>query len=352
MARGSAVVTGGAGFIGSHLADALLADGWRVVAVDDLSSGRASRLAREAELAVVDVTDRVALDRVVDSVRPRAIFHLAAQTSVTTSVADPVADCRVNVIGTLSVLQAAQRHAAPVVLASTGGALYGDAAPTPTPETSPPAPISPYGASKLAAEAYVATWGRAHAAPHAVCRLANVYGPRQSADGEAGVVAIFSRLLARGEPPTLFGFGAPRRDYVHVADVVEALIAACGKAGVFNVGTGVATDVATLLAMLQNAAGTSIEPRGAPLRPGELENSCLDPRRAHERLGWAARTTLAEGLADTYRFFAETAERGEGEQATATMGRVIDLPLPQATNESGMDGAKHEARLEGQGCRA
>jgi UDP-glucose 4-epimerase len=317
-----AVVTGGAGFIGSHLVDALVGDGWRVVAIDDLSNGHGSSLADEAELAVVDVTDLVALDRVVEAARPRAIFHLAAQGSVTASVADPERDCRVNVIGTLRVLQAAQRHAAPVVLASSGGALYGDAAPIPTPETSIPAPVSPYGASKLAAESYVTTWSRAYGAPHAVCRLANVYGPRQRPDGEAGVVGIFSRRLARGEPPTLFGFGAPTRDYVYVADVVAALIAACGKAGVFNVGTGVATDVATLLALLQAVAGTSIEPQRAPLRPGELMRSCLDPRRARERLGWSARVPLADGLAWTYHSFRKASNLDRVADLTAAVPRA------------------------------
>jgi len=299
------IVTGGAGFIGSHLVDALLADGRRVVAIDDLSRGDPGRVAAEADLETVDITDGASLDRVIDAARPAAIFHLAAQASVTASVADPGHDCRVNVLGSVRVLEAAERHSAPIVFASTGGALYGDDAPVPTPETCAPSPLSPYGASKLAAETYLTTWTRAGGPPHAICRLANIYGPRQSPDGEAGVVAIFSHLLSRGEAPTLYGFGAPMRDYVHVADVVVALMAARGHAGIFNVGSGVATDVATVLRELQSAAGTALEPRCAPIRAGELMRSCLDPARARERLGWSAEIPLAEGLSVTYSSFAD-----------------------------------------------
>ena len=171
--------------------------------IDDLSSGRAERVAAAATLEVTDISDRAALDRVIDLAKPRAIFHLGAQSSVTVSVADPRRDCEVNVAGTLNVLEAARRHEAPVVFTSTGGALYGNDAPMPTPEDFIPAPLAPYGASKWAGESYVTTWTRAHGVPHAVCRLGNVYGPRQSPHGEAGVVAIFSLRIWRGEQPTL-----------------------------------------------------------------------------------------------------------------------------------------------------
>ena len=302
------MVTGGAGFIGSHVVDALLADGTEVVVIDDLSSGRAERVAATATLEVVDITDRDALDRVIDSARPQTIFHLGAQASVTASVSDPRRDCEVNVAGTLNVLEAALRHGARVVFTSTGGALYGDDAPLPTAEDRLPAPLAPYGASKLAAEAFVLTWSRAHAVAHTVSRLGNVYGPRQSPHGEAGVVAIFSLKLYRGEQPTLFGHGRPTRDYVHVDDVVSALLAAVGHGGVFNVATGVETDVASLYAELERAAGTSIAPVQAPLRPGELQRSCLDPRRARETFGWEARIQVGEGLASTYRALVEEFE--------------------------------------------
>jgi UDP-glucose 4-epimerase len=315
MSNRCALVTGGAGFIGSHVVDALLASGWRVVVVDDLSAGDAKRVAAEATLEVVDITDRGALDAVIDGAQPSAIFHLAAQASVTRSVADPERDCEVNVLGTLNVVDAATRHQAPVVFTSTGGALYGDRAALPTREDAPPAPISPYGASKWAAEAYVNTWREGSRLSHAICRLANVYGPRQNPHGEAGVVAVFSHCLWRGASPTLFGFGKPTRDYVHVHDVARALLAAVGQAGVFNVSTGVETDVATVFELLRTAAGVALKGELAPLRPGELERSCIDPSRAREQLGWEAEVGLEEGLAATYR--ALTAEfELEGARAT------------------------------------
>jgi UDP-glucose 4-epimerase len=301
MSDRCAIVTGGAGFIGSHVVDALLADDWRVVVVDDLSTGDAARVGPQAKLEVVDITDRGALDAVVDPVQPAAIFHLAAQASVTRSVADPERDCEINVRGTLNVLDAATRHRAAVVFTSTGGALYGDRAPLPTPEDVPPAPISPYGASKWAAEAYVTTWREATGIPHTVCRLANVYGPRQNPHGEAGVVAVFSHCLWRGASPTLYGFGKPTRDYVHVHDVARALLSAVGQAGVFNVSTGVETTVSSLFELLRAAADLTVEGDLAPLRAGELERSCIDPGRARQQLGWEARVGVEEGLATTYR---------------------------------------------------
>lgn len=314
MSDRRAIVTGGAGFIGSHVVDALLADDWRVVVIDDLSSGDAGRVASEASLEVVDITDAGALEEVVDSVKPAAIFHLAAQSSVTRSVADPGRDCEINVRGTLHVLEGATRHRAPVVFTSTGGALYGDRAPLPTAEDMFPAPISPYGASKWAAEAYVTTWREAHGIPHAVARLANVYGPRQNPHGEAGVVAVFSHCLWRGATPTLFGFGTPTRDYVHVHDVARALVAALGHAGLFNVSTGIETPVSRLFELLRDEANVSVEGELAPLREGELERSCIDPGRARDQLGWQAEIGLEEGLAATYRALVEGFE-AEDERA-------------------------------------
>jgi UDP-glucose 4-epimerase len=315
MSNRCALVTGGAGFIGSHVVDALLTSGWQVLVVDDLSAGDAKRVAVEATLEVVDITDRGALDTVVDGAQPAVIFHLAAQASVTRSVADPERDCAVNVLGTLNILDAATRHQAPVVFTSTGGALYGDRAELPTREDSPPAPISPYGASKWAAEAYVKTWREASGVSHAICRLANVYGPRQNPHGEAGVVAVFSHCLWRGASPTLYGFGKPTRDYVHVRDVARALLAAVGRAGVFNVSTGVETDVSTVFELLRTAADVTLQGELAPLRAGELERSCIDPSRAREQLGWTAEVGLEEGLAATYRALTHEFEL-EGASAT------------------------------------
>jgi UDP-glucose 4-epimerase len=297
---GRVLVTGGAGFIGSHLVDALLADGQRVTVIDDLSSGDIRRVAGDSELHQIDIVDRVAFDTVVDAFQPEAIFHLAAQSSVTVSVTDPARDCAVNVQGTLNVLEAATRHRAPIAFTSTGGALYGNEAPIPTPEDRIPAPLAPYGASKWAGEAYIKTWSAASGVPHAVCRLGNVYGPRQSPHGEAGVVSIFTHHLHTGRSPKVFGYGKPTRDYVHVLDVVSALRAASGTAGTFNVATGVETDVMAVWDTLAQASGSHVEPELAPLRKGELERSCMDPSRARHELGWEAQIPLEQGLRDTY----------------------------------------------------
>jgi UDP-glucose 4-epimerase len=313
--RSRAVVTGGAGFIGSRTVDLLLEEGWDVLVIDDLSTGQRRNVAPEANLEVVDISDPEALDRAVDAVEPSAIFHLGAQASVTKSVTDPRRDCEVNVLGTLNVLEAATRHKAPVVFTSTGGALYGNEAPMPTSEDRLPAPISPYGASKWAGEAYINTWREATGLQHSVCRLGNVYGPRQNPHGEAGVVAIFSHLLWRNQAPTLFGFGKPTRDYVHVDDVARALLAASDKGGTFNISTGTETDVSTLLETLQGVAGTSVEPELAPLRPGELERSCMDPGRAQRELQWRTEVSLDDGLRATYQSLVEGFEAEAASEA-------------------------------------
>lgn len=306
------MVTGGAGFIGSHMVELLLGEGYDVCVIDDLSTGNRRNLAPDVRLEVLDISDRAALDRVVDDAKPSVIFHIGAQSSVTVSVTDPERDCEVNVHGTLNVLQAASRHNAPIVFTSTGGALYGDDAPIPTTEQRFPAPISPYGASKWAGEAYINTWREASGIQHSICRLGNVYGPRQNPHGEAGVVSIFSHCLWSGQTPTLFGHGKPTRDYVHVRDVARALFAAAGQGSTFNVSTGVETPVQKLFDDLQAAAGTSITPKLAPLREGELERSCMDASHAAERLGWRAQIELSEGLASTYRELTEAfaADRG------------------------------------------
>jgi UDP-glucose 4-epimerase len=299
------IVTGGAGFIGSHLVDALLAAGDEVTVIDDLSSGKASKVPAGAELRELDIVDRAALDRVFEQVRPKAVYHLAAQASVTASVADPGRDCAVNVLGTLNVVDAATKLGASLSFTSTGGALYGDEAPLPTSEERIPAPLAPYGASKWAAEAYVKTWSQSSGVPHAICRLGNVYGPRQSPHGEAGVVAIFSDHLHTGKTPKMFGHGKPTRDYVYVGDVVAALMAANGTSGTFNIATGVETDVLTLWNVLKAAAGSDIEPELADLRPGELKRSCLDTSLAKRELGWSAAVAVEEGLQRTYAALVE-----------------------------------------------
>jgi UDP-glucose 4-epimerase len=303
-----AIVTGGAGFIGSHVVDALLGDGYAVTVIDDLSTGERARVADAAKLVELDIVDSAALSAVVSEVQPRAIFHLAAQASVVASVEDPGRDCEVNVRGTLNVVQAAGSCGASVVFTSTGGALYGDEAQMPTSEDRIPAPESPYGASKWAAEAYVKTWSLSSGIPHSVCRLGNVYGPRQSPHGEAGVVAIFAHHLYTGRAPTLYGHGRPTRDYVYVGDVVSALLSASGRSGTYNIATGVETDVASVWSELSTAAGKQIEPELADLRPGELTHSCLDVSLAGRELGWRPEVPIAQGLRLTYEALVEEFE--------------------------------------------
>jgi UDP-glucose 4-epimerase len=306
-----ALVTGGAGFIGSHVVDALVAEGREVTVVDDLSTGHEDRVNPAARLERIDIVDREGLERAFARSDPQVVFHLAAQASVTASVEDPVRDCEVNVRGTLNVVDLANARGAPVVFTSTGGALYGDEAPLPTDEHWIPAPLAPYGASKWGGESYVSTWSQASGVPNAICRLGNVYGPRQNPHGEAGVVAIFSWHLHSGQSPTLFGNGKPTRDYVHADDVVRALMAAAGHRGTFNIATGLETDVMALWESLRNAAGSDLEPRLEELRPGELKRSCLDASRAKRELGWRAEIPIDEGLLQTYGALVEEFQNSE-----------------------------------------
>lgn len=302
-----ALVTGGAGFIGSHVADALLARGYEVVVVDDLSTGSTRNVPDAARLEQLDIVDGPALAGVASSFAPSVVCHLAAQASVVVSVESPERDLAVNVRGTFNVVQASKDAGARVVFASTGGALYGENAPLPSSETTPAEPLSPYGASKLAGEAYVGTWGRLHGIPNVVLRLGNVYGPRQNSKGEAGVVAIFSDLLSRGSAPTVYGDGRQTRDYIYVADVAEAfaLAAEGDQAATLNVGRGSESSVLDLLEVLQQLAPAPVAPTFQPLRPGELLRSSLDSTLLRSTLGWEPRVDLREGLAQTYRSYAK-----------------------------------------------
>ena len=292
-----ALVTGGAGFIGSHLVDALLARGDDVTVVDHLAERRLPNLAgaTAARLVRGDVREVEAMADVFAAARPEVVFHLAAQIDVRRSVADPAIDAFVNIGGTASVLEAARRSGARrVVLASTAG-VYGEPPALPTPEDAPLQPLSPYGAGKVAAESYVELFSRLHGLSGLALRMANVYGPRQSPSGEAGVVAIFCGAAARGEAARMFGDGRQTRDFIYVGDVVDAFLAA-GDAdvqGALNVATGRETS------LLELGAALGLETAAGPGRLGEVRRSCLDATAAARALGWRARTPLAAGLERT-----------------------------------------------------
>ncbi len=307
-----ALVTGGAGFIGSHLVDALLARGEDVVVLDDLSTGRRENLTtaleRGVELVEGDVTDAPTVSELVEDRRPGTIFHLAAQIDVRVSVSDPVFDLGVNVGGTINLLEATRKAGTGrMVLASTGGAIYGEGSNRnlPLDETAQCLPDAPYGQSKYAAEGYLSLYARLYGLSTVSLRLGNVYGPRQDPLGEAGVVAIFCGALLEGRKPKVFGDGEQTRDYVHVADIVEAMLAAGGSSvvGTFNVGTGVETSVLELGQMISEACDRPFEPEMAPPRPGEVQRIAIDSTLAAQELGWTARTALPDGLAQTAASF-------------------------------------------------
>jgi len=293
-----AVVTGGAGFIGSNLVDALLARGDDVMVVDNFASGKRENLNPEATLCEHDIREPF-------TVEADAIFHLAAQADVQTSMKRPEYDAAVNVVGTVNVLNAAP--GAQVIFASSGGAGYGEC-PVPATEDSPFLPLSPYGIAKKCGEEYLAGWNRIHGSSHVALRFANVYGERQDSGLEGGVVAIFLERLARGDETVIFGDGEQRRDFVYVGDIVDALLATVGKeGGPFNIGTGVATSVNELHAACRRVSGVDEEPRHEEARLGDVLQSVIDPALAGAELGWSARTSLDDGLAHTWAWTEEAA---------------------------------------------
>jgi UDP-glucose 4-epimerase len=298
-----AIVTGGAGFIGSHVAEALIARGDEVHVLDSLATGSREKLPSGAELHLGDIRWDAAA--VFDLVKPELCVHLAAQADVGTSVERPDYDAEVNVLGTVRVLEAARAHGTHLVFSSTGGAIYGECD-GPAAEDAPRRPISPYGISKLAGEEYVAGWNRLFGSRHVSLRFANVYGPRQEASLEGGVIAIFLNRLAAGEETTIFGDGEQTRDFIYVGDVVLGVLAAADHAGgICNIGTGIETSVNELHAVCRRVTGIDREPEYAEARPGEIERSVIDPALAARELGWRAEQSLEDGLRLTWKSLQE-----------------------------------------------
>ncbi len=299
------LVTGGAGFIASHVAEAYLDAGHEVVIIDDLSAGDERNIPAGARFEKLDVRSEAA-SRLIEEEKPEVINHHAAQMSVSRSVADPVFDADVNVVGLLKILAAALRAGTKrVVFATSGGTVYGDPHRLPAKEEQATVPLSPYGIAKLAGEHYLQHFSAVHGLHHLALRYANVYGPRQDPHGEAGVVAIFSKKMLSGAEATIFGDGRQTRDYVFVQDVVRANLAALESdfCGAVNIGTGVETDVLRLHALLSEICGSEQAPRMAPARPGEVRRIALDYSLAAEVLGWKPGVALGEGLALTVDFF-------------------------------------------------
>lgn len=316
---GRALVTGGAGFIGSHVADVLLANGFDVTVIDNLASGNREQVPQRATFHEMDITDERAATLVRESGFD-VICHLAAQIDVRKSVADPAFDARVNIGGAITLLEAMRqggKRATRFVFSSTGGAIYGDLVQPPSTEESPKDPQSPYGTAKLSVEYYMGYYARVHGLETVALRYANVYGPRQDPHGEAGVVSIFCNRLLDGTPLTVFGDGRQTRDYVYVADVARANLLAATRplpaigaldARAFNIGTSVETDVVELARLLREVASTSVDVTHAPERPGEQRRSAVDVRKAQRLLGWQPKVSLRDGLAETYRYFAARRE--------------------------------------------
>ena len=312
-----ALVTGGAGFIGSTLVDRLLAEGHAVEVVDDLSSGRLANLAdaradldHDFSFHQIDICDPNVVE-LIERSRPEVVFHLAAQIDVRVSVEDPVRDARINVLGSLNVLEGARRAGTrKVVFASSGGTIYGEVDPEDLPvgEGHPQHPVSPYGVSKKVVSDYLHTYRELHQLEFTSLALANVYGPRQDPHGEAGVVAIFAGRLLSGEPCTIYGDGEQTRDYVYVDDVADAFVRAAerGSGLLCNIGTGIETSVNELYRAMAENAGVDTPPQYAPARPGELARSALDAGRAGLHLGWRPFTSLKEGTAATLEWFRST----------------------------------------------
>jgi UDP-glucose 4-epimerase len=307
------LVTGGAGFIGSHLVDALVARGDEVAVVDDMSGGRPDRVPDQAIVHKLSVTEGAALAAAAADFRPELVCHLAARVDVRMSVSDPADDALINIVGTVNVLEAARGVGARVILASTGAVIYGRDAPIPSLEDVLPLPESPYGVAKNCAEQYVELYNRLHGTSHVVLRFANVYGPRQDPVGQVGVVAIFCARALLGQRPVVYGDGLQTRDFVYVGDAVRAYLAAAdrGRPGTWNVGSGAEVSILRLAAVISDVSGHKLDPVFAAARPGELRRGALASERARRDLGWTPAVSLNDGVSRVYRWI----EAGAPDQA-------------------------------------
>ena len=299
------IVTGGAGFIGSHIVDSLVDGINKVFVIDDLSSGSKENINQKAEFIKCDISTGE-VQSIIKQIQPDIIVHLAAQMSVSESMKDPVKDVNINITGLINILSACPQDKMPyIVFSSTGGALYGEQDEFPAPETHPIRPTSVYGLSKFASEKYLELWQRVYGLKFGVVRFANVYGPRQNPHGEAGVVAIFSKLLLENKTPKIFGTGEFTRDYVYVADVVEAVnkLISREQSGVYNIGTGIETSVNKIYKKLLEVSGLDIEPIYAPQRAGDQTRSAISSEKAKKELGWYAKVEITQGLKETFEWF-------------------------------------------------
>ncbi len=305
------LVTGGAGFIASHVSDRLLSLGQRVSIVDNLSTGKRENLPEAATFYEIDIRDK-GLGKVFEAEKPQVVIHHAAHANVAESVRNPGYDASVNIGGSINVLECCVRHGVErVVYASTGGALYGEACYIPADEVHPIDPVSPYGVSKHAVEEYLYAYGQTHSLEYVILRYPNVYGPRQDPHGEAGVVAIFSLQLLTGKQPTIFGDGGKTRDYCYVSDIVDANILALSSpsGGVYNLGRGIEVSDLEVFESVQEAVGSDIQPAYAEVRPGEVEHIALDATKAEQELGWKWKVDLIGGVATAVEFYRQQIER-------------------------------------------
>jgi UDP-glucose 4-epimerase len=299
------LVTGGAGFIGSHVCDEFVRAGHEVLALDNLSSGKKENLAPQVKLLELDIRAPEAAEAILRE-RPQVICHLAAQMDVRRSVEDPRFDAEANILGMLNLLEAARKvEVKKFIFSSTGGAIYGEQDVFPAPESHATRPVSPYGVSKASGELYLGYYKAQYGLPYIALRYANVYGPRQNPHGEAGVVAIFSQRLVSGKSCTIFGTGKQSRDFVYGPDVARASLLAFQSeyVGAVNIGTGIETDITQLYQLLADAAGSKDAAVYAPGKPGEQMRSCIDNALAKKVLGWSPTVQVKEGLAKTIEFF-------------------------------------------------